>query len=413
MARLFVSYAREDAAVAGRLAEAFEASGHQIWWDRHLVSGAQFSEEIEREIEQCDRLVVLWSAASVKSPWVRDEAAAGRDLGKLVPLAIDRTTPPLGFRQFHALDLGSWVNGGALPGELLTQLGTALAAEDRPTLTQRVRFCKASDGARLAWSVVGDGTPILKLSNWLNHLEYEWGNPLWMHWIEAMSEGHRLIRYDQRGNGMSDWNIDTPTIEQMADDVCAVADAAGIERFDLLGISQGSMIGVAFAVRHPDRVRRMALVNGFAAGWNHSNNPDYIERWEAMVTLMRTGWGQDNPAFRQMFTSLFFPHATPQQAEWWNELQRVSATPDNAVKTLRLLGDTNVGSLLEQVRVPTMVMHCRHDHVIPFEAGRRLASGIPGAKFVVLESENHLILSAEPAWPKAKRELLDFFSGED
>ncbi len=414
MARLFLSYARKDAATAGRLATTLEAAGHSVWWDRRLAGGARFSDDIEQEIHRCDRLLVLWSPASTKSVWVRDEAAAARDLGKLVPLSLDGAVPPLGFRQFHTRDISRWADRGTLPAALLADLGDATATTNkRPRRSQRVRFCKASDGARLAWSSVGEGPPILKLSNWLNHLEYEWDNPLWMHWIEALSQGHRLIRYDQRGNGMSDWDVGPPTIEQMADDVCAVADAAGVERFDLLGISQGSMIGVVFASRYPERVRRMALVNGFAAGWTHAKDADYRERWEAMVTLMKTGWGQDNPAFRQLFTSLFFPHATPQQADWWNELQRVSATPDNAVMTLRLLGETNVWPLLEQVRVPTLILQSRDDHVIPFEAGRRLASGITGAQFVALDSENHLVLADEPAWPKAKQALLDFFDGDE
>ena len=414
MARLFLSYARADAAIAGRLAAALGEAGHDVWWDRQLAGGARFSDDIEQEIDRCDHLLVLWSTASVKSAWVRDEAAAGRDLDKLVPLSIGGATPPLGFRQFHTRDVSGWADGDALPAELIADLGQApVTTTGSAERQQQVRFCTASDGARLAWSSTGDGRPIIKLSNWLNHLEYEWDNPLWVHWIEAMSDGHRLIRYDQRGNGMSDWNIAPPTIEQMADDVCAVADAAGVERFDLLGLSQGSMMGVMFATRHPGRVRRMALVNGFAAGWTHARNAEYSERWEAMLTLMRTGWGQDNPAFRQMFTSLFFPKATPQQAEWWNELQRVSATPDNAVMTLRVLGDANVWPLLDQVRVPTLIMHSRRDHVIPFEAGRRLASGIPDAQFVALDSENHLILGDEPAWPKARRALLDFFGSEE
>lgn len=275
---------------------------------------------------------------------------------------------------------------------------------------QHVRFCTASDGTGLAWSTVGDGPPLVKAANWLNHLEYDWDSPIWRHWLVALIRDRTLLRYDERGNGLSDWNADDISFEAMVDDMESVIDAAGLDRFDLLGVSQGSSISIAYAVRHPERVRRLILYGGYAAGWRVRANAEEIARREAMKTLTLQGWGQNNPAYRQMFTTLFLPDATPPQMDWFNELQRMTASPANAVRLQDAFAEINVRPLLPQVRTPALVLHAREDAVIPFASGRELASSIPGARFVPLESRNHLLLANEPAWDRFLSSVTEFLN---
>ncbi len=263
---------------------------------------------------------------------------------------------------------------------------------------QRVRYCTARDGTRLAWSSVGAGFPLVKTANWLNHLEFDWDSPVWRHWLRELMRENRLIRYDERGNGLSDWNAAELTFESFVDDLETVIETAGLDRFDLLGISQGAPVAIAYSLRHPGRIRRMVLLGGYARGWAVRLQGDDLARREAMVTLTQTGWGSDNAAYRQMFTSLYIPGGTPEQLGWWNELQKVTTTPANAVRLQRALATIDVTDLLSQVTVPTLVAHARNDHVIGFEAGMELAAGIPGSLFVELESANHILLEHESAW---------------
>lgn len=296
----------------------------------------------------------------------------------------------------------------ARPGKARDGRPSPAAATAVPA--QPIRFCTASDGTSLAWSALGDGPPLLKAANWLNHLEYDLASPIWRHWTEVLLHGRRLIRYDERGNGLSDWNTPDISFETFVDDLASVADAAGLERFDLLGISQGCSVSIAYAVRHPERVNRLVLYGGYAAGWRARATPGEIERREAMRTLAREGWGQNNPAFRQMFTTLFFPDASPEEADWFNELQRLSTSPENAERLQSAFGDIDVRALLGQVRAPTLVIHAREDAVVPFAAGRQLATEIPGAEFVTLESRNHLVLEHEPAWRRLTEALNAFLA---
>lgn len=263
---------------------------------------------------------------------------------------------------------------------------------------QTVHYCAARDGTRLAWSSVGAGFPLVKTANWLNHLEVDWKSPVWRHWLGELTREHRLIRYDERGNGLSDWDAADLSFESFVDDLETVVEAAGVDRFDLLALSQGASVAIAYSLRYPGRIRRMVLLGGYARGWALRLKGEDLARREAMVTLTQTGWGSDNPAYRQMFTSLYIPGGTPEQLGWWNELQKVTTTPENAVRLQRALGTIDVSSILHKVSVPTLVAHARNDHVIPIEAGRELAAGIPGASFVELNSANHVLLAHEPAW---------------
>jgi len=263
---------------------------------------------------------------------------------------------------------------------------------------QEVRYCAAKDGTRLAYSVTGDGPPLVKTANWLNHIEHDWQSPLWRHWIDEFTRGHSLVRYDERGNGLSDWETPELSFDAFVQDLESVVECLELEQFDLLAISQGAAVAIAYAVRHPERVRRLIICNGYAAGWAVRAEPAEVARREAMLTLTQIGWGADNPAYRQLFTNHYIPEATPKQMGWFNEMQRLSASPENAVKLQRALADIDARDLLPQVTTPTLIFHSRGDQAVPFSQGEELAAGIPGAAFVPLESKNHIMVETEPAW---------------
>ena len=280
-----------------------------------------------------------------------------------------------------------------------------------PRYEQEIQFCQTRDGVQLAYARTGNGPPLVKTGNWMTHLEFDFESPIWRHLYHELSRDHTLIRYDARGNGLSDRNVEDVSFKLFVDDLEVVVDAAGLERFALLGISQGCAVSIAYAVRHPERVTHLILFGGYPIGWaKRARSAAEKEQAEAMLTLMRLGWGQENPAFRQLFTSQFIPGGTKAQADWFNELQRVSTSPDDAVRNLIANGDTDVSALLAQVSVPTLVMHSREDARVPFDQGRRLAAGIPGARFVPLASGNHLVLEDEPAFPRFLQEIRAFIS---
>ena len=239
----------------------------------------------------------------------------------------------------------------------------------------------------------------MKTGNWMTHLEYDLESPIWRHLYREMAKDRTLIRYDTRGNGLSDRTVDDISFDAFLSDLEAVIEASGVDRFALFGISQGCAVSIAYAVRHPERVTHLLLYGGYAVGWSkRARTAAQKDEDAAMLTLMRLGWGKENPAFRQMFTSLFIPGATKEQADWFNELQRITVSPEVAVRIFETTGETDVTALLPQVRVPTLVMHARDDARVPFDAGRRMAAGIPGARFVTLQGRNHLFLETEPAF---------------
>jgi pimeloyl-ACP methyl ester carboxylesterase len=264
---------------------------------------------------------------------------------------------------------------------------------------QTIRFCTSSDGVRLAFAATGKGPLLIKAATWLSHLEHDWKSPVWSHLLAALSERASFVRYDERGCGLSDWNVADLSFERWLADLDAVVDALGAKRFALLGISQGASIAVAYAVRHPERVSHLVLHGGYARGrLVRASSPQQAEEAETMAKLAELGWGQSNPAFRQFFTSQFIPGGTQEQHHWFNELERLSTSPANAARFMREFNAIDVVDLLPQVRCPTLVLHSRHDARVPFDEGRRIAGAIPGALFVPIDSRNHLLLGDEPGW---------------
>ena len=302
---------------------------------------------------------------------------------------------------------------GEVRDEVSPSAAAAVALDNAPVpvigLRQKIQFCTASDGARIAYATIGKGSSLVKTGNWMTHLEKDLESPIWRHLYRDLAKAHTLIRYDARGNGLSDWDVEEISFEAFVRDLEAVVDAAGVERFALLGISQGCAVSIAYAVRHPERVTHLVLYGGYAQGWaRRACTEAEKQQAAAMLTLVRLGWGQENPAFRQLFTSQFMPEGTKEQADWFNELQRVSTSAENAARNLEANGDADVTDLLPKVAVPTLVMHAREDARVPFETGRRMAAAIPGARFVPLQSRNHLILEDESAFARFIEEITSF-----
>lgn len=262
---------------------------------------------------------------------------------------------------------------------------------------QRIHLCTANDGVRLAYAAVGSGYPIIKAANWLSHLEHDWHSPIWSPLFRRLALNHYVVRYDERGNGLSDWHANDLSFDAFVTDLETVVEASGVDRFALLGISQGAAVSIAYAVKHPERVSHLVLFGGYPAGWRINASDRVIREREAIITLTEAGWGQDNPAYRQIFSSTFMPSADKAELDWFNDFQRRTASPENAARFLSVFGDIDVRPLLSQVQVPTLVLHSEGDQRIPVQTGRELAAAIPGAQFLSLDSDGHLLLGREPA----------------
>ncbi|MEX1023121.1 MAG: alpha/beta fold hydrolase [Dehalococcoidia bacterium] len=277
-------------------------------------------------------------------------------------------------------------------------------------MDQELRFVTTPDGVRICTSALGTGESLVKAPNWLSHAGMDINSPVWRHWWAALSARHHFVRFDQRGCGLSDWVVPDMSFDRWVSDLECVVDALELERFDLLGMSQGGAVAIEYAARHPERVRRLVLYGAFARGWAKRGE---AEEHEATLTLIKRGWGSDNPAYRQLFTSQFMPDATLEQMNWFNELQQLSSSPANAMQFQIEVGNIDVTERLSQVHAPTLIFHARHDARIPFDEGRQIAASMPNARFVALESRNHILLEDDPAWPVFARELEGFLGAAD
>jgi pimeloyl-ACP methyl ester carboxylesterase/DNA-binding winged helix-turn-helix (wHTH) protein len=274
---------------------------------------------------------------------------------------------------------------------------------------QRIRFCTAADGVRIAYATSGTGPPLVKPANWMTHVEFDWESPVWRHWLRELSSAHTLVRYDERGSGLSDHDAADLSFEAWVRDLETVVDAMGLERFPLLGISQGCAVAIAYAVRHPERVTRLVLYGGYAEGaYTRARTDEQRDEADLIMRQLVLGWGRDNPAFRLFFAGRFLPDGTPEQMQWFSELQRVSTTPEIAVRLRHTAATIDVRALAPLITAPTLVLHANGDAAIPFDQGRQLAALIPDARFVSLESRNHILLEDEPAWARFCEEVRAF-----
>jgi pimeloyl-ACP methyl ester carboxylesterase/DNA-binding CsgD family transcriptional regulator len=266
-----------------------------------------------------------------------------------------------------------------------------------------------SGTASIAWAAVGSGPTLVKASNWLTHLQHDWESPLWRHWTRFFARHFRYVRYDDRGSGMSQWDVDAVGAPYWGLDLKAVIDAAApTGKFALLGVSQGGATAIEYAIQQPERVSQLLLCGAYAQGVAVRGDADAERRHRAILELTRQGWGGENPVYRQLFTSRFVPGAGDEQVKWWNELCRRSASPEMAARLIESRMHVDVVELLPKVSVPTLVLHSRGDEVVPFSQGQLLASRIPNARFVELDSKNHVLLEHEPAWQRFVDEVLAF-----
>lgn len=320
--------------------------------------------------------------------------------------AYIRTLPRRGFR---------FVGEAQEAGEKRGQPGgpTMAAASRFQVPPQTVTFCKTRQGVGVAVAVSGSGLPVVKTGTWLTHVEHDWHSPLWLPLFSGLASQFRLIRYDPHGCGLSDWNSADISFEGFVEDLEAVVDGLGLERFALFGVSQGAAVSISYAARHPERLSRLVLSGGFPLGWRRRGSAAEVATREALLTLIEHGWGQDNPAFRQVYDLRMWPDMSPEEMRSLNELQRVSTSPENALRIMRAIGDIDVVDLLPKIAVPTLVLHSRGDVNHPLEFGLMLARGIAGSRFVEIESRNHIPLSHEPAWSRYVEEVCTFLKEPD
>jgi pimeloyl-ACP methyl ester carboxylesterase/DNA-binding winged helix-turn-helix (wHTH) protein len=274
---------------------------------------------------------------------------------------------------------------------------------------QQIRYCTSPDGVRIAYASTGSGPPLVKAANWLTHLDLEWDSPIWAHWIDALSAHHHLIRYDERGCGMSDWDVRDISLDAWVEDLELVVDSVGLDRFPLLGLSQGGAVALAYAVRHPERVSRVVLVGAYARGrLARAATPD--EREEAALDMQvgRVGWRRDDQAYRQVFAAQFLPDADRERWDAFNALQRATTSTENVVRFLDTFANVDVSALAGQVTCPTLIVHAREDRRVPTSQARELAALIPDSRVHLLDSGNHIVMADEPAWPELVQELDEF-----
>jgi pimeloyl-ACP methyl ester carboxylesterase/DNA-binding SARP family transcriptional activator len=323
--------------------------------------------------------------------------------------------------EFHVVASGA-LRGTAQPALHATSqvrvidspVGRGSDAEGQPARTpaHEVQFCRTSDGVRIAYASAGDGPPVVWATHWLSHLAFNWESPIWRHWTEEFAKDHTFVHFDHRGHGLSSWTGLDFSVDAFVRDLEAVVDALGPDQFALIGSSRAGSTAIAYAARHPTRVSRLVLHGAFAQGWRDWGSAAEIERREATITLLRQGWEQDNPAFRQILTTLLRPDATPEEIGWLNDLHRIAISADNVARVQQSSGDFNLLDLLPGIVAPTLVLHSRDDDAVPFEQSRLIASCIPGARFVTLEGRNHFVLPRDRAWAELVSEVRRFLRAE-
>lgn len=289
-----------------------------------------------------------------------------------------------------------------------TSLGSVTPTDEGAKGAQTVRYAFASDGVRIAYATSGAGPVLVKTANWLNHLELDWGSPLWGRMVGGLSEQFTLVRYDERANGLSDWDVGDLTFESLVTDLEAVVDTLKLERFPLFGLSQGAAVSIEYAARHPERVSHLILLGGYSCGWRHRATPDDAAEREAVITLVKHGWGKDSPIYRQIFSQTFTPSATSEELDWFNDFQRQTVSPANAAAFLELFSNLDVRARLPQLDVPTLVLHARGDLRVEMDQAIELASAIKGASLVTLDSDNHILRANEPAMEVALERIRAF-----
>jgi pimeloyl-ACP methyl ester carboxylesterase/DNA-binding winged helix-turn-helix (wHTH) protein len=349
----------------------------------------------DRVVSAHELVVAIWNGRSVSDSTVSSRISAARraigDDGKNKRLIV--TLPRKGHRFLGNLQEEVGSGRGDLPTLRQTK-------PENPKLPQKqaITFCKTKDNVNIAVSTVGEGEVLVRTTHWLSHVEYDWHSPVTAPSVHALAGFSRLVRYDGRGIGLSDRSVPLISPATLQLDLEAVVDSLGLERFALLGTSQGAATALTYAARHPDRVSKVIVHGSYALGRNKRGAASDIEESKMMISVMRRGWGDEHSAFMRAFVTLFLPNGTPEQVKAYADLQRVATSPENAVMIRTMIDEADIREILPQVRSPTIVFHSRHDNVVPFEQGRLVAASIPNARFVPLETSNHVLVATEPAF---------------
>lgn len=410
--------ADDDDASPAALARAWESCGELLLGDCELPNLADFSAWLEHQRRDIARLRTRLSRRLALWPNLpADEADQWADRWLLDapydPLAAQQAVMAK-HRRGREQDADKLVSrlessfkeaGLPLPDFTRQPVPVSISAidvedsEQAPAPRQTIRFVQASDKTALAWASVGatNNPPLVKAANWLSHLELDWEAPIWSPLFRDLAKSFHFIRYDERGCGLSNWDVPEISFDTFVSDLEMVVDAAGLERFPLLGISQGASVSIEYAARHPERVSHLILFGGYAAGWRHTATQEEVIEREAVMVLTGAGWGRDNPSYRSLFSQTFMPDAKHDELRWFDEFQRRTTSPKNAVRFLDAFSRLDVRHRLQEVKAPTLVMHSRGDMRIAMETGRQLAAQMPNAQFVGLDSNNHLLLGREPA----------------
>ncbi len=419
MSDIFISYASGDRDKAKSLASALQNAGFSVWWDQRIDPGANFSDDIQRELTAATAIIVIWTEESVNSNWVKDEASFGQKKGTLVPLQFDATDPPLGFRQFQTIDFRQWDGRRNHPAiRKITDVVQSKSREEgaysdtnntTDFKSQRIKYCRSADGVRIAYALMGNGVPVVKAGNIMTHIELDAQSFAWRHLFDVLSEKNQLVRYDLRGMGLSDWDVDSVTFEDYLADLEAVVDAAGLDRFALLGFSQGCAISMAYALRHPERVSCLALTAAYARGWRIRLTPQEQKREEAFLDIIETSWDDESLIAQQMFTTSFAPNASREEANSFNRLLRRTTTSTNLVRNLNAMSRVDLMDQLKSIDTPTMLFHVVDDSLnSSINEARIIASELSNAELIPIEGASHLILEDDAAWPQYEDEFLQF-----
>lgn len=375
-----------------------------IWKLRRLLNDPEAERIVaDREWVRFEPIAVEIDYTSLSGRMQRDEALAGQEFAD-VRAALDQ---PL----LTGLDLPdhpeyqAWLaamrdEAETLRARLLPDLGTRAGIPlDKPgqlhLARQKIGFAHATDGTRIAWARIGSGPPLVKVANWLNHLELDWDSEVWSPLLQELARDHSLVRYDERGNGMSDWEVADLGFDAFVTDLESVVEQSRVERFPLIGISQGAAVAIEYAAQNPDRVSHLILWGGYAAGWRVDGNPDSVAEREALITLVANGWGRGDSSYRNLFSRALIPGATEAERTAFDEFQRKTVSPTNAARFLEIFADIDVRDRLDGIKCPTLVMHARGDQRVPVAKGAEIASRISGAEFVTLPTDNHLLLGRE------------------
>ena len=424
MADIFISYARSDRDKAKALASVLVHAGLSVWWDQRIDAGADFSENIERELSAAKTVVVIWTDASAKSHWVKDEASIAQKNSTLIPLQFDASDPPIGFRQFQTIDFKQW--DGRFDHPSLQTLISVVeskrrhgeqSSEERVSKrfkSQRIKYCRSADDTRIAYAIMGTGVPVVKAGNIMTHIELDAHSFAWRHLFDSLSEKNTLVRYDLRGMGLSDWDVDNVSFEDYLADLEAVVDAAGLDRFALLGFSQGCPLSIAYAAKHPERVSCLTLTAGYARGWRIRLTSQEQKREQAFLDLIETSWDGDTFIAQQMFTTSFAPEASREEARLFNKFLQRTANAKNLLRNLNAMSEIDLTSDLKSIQAPTRLFHVVDDTLnSSIDEARLIASEMQNAELIPIEGACHLVLEDDRAWPKYKDELRQFLDAHN